>query len=219
MRLLLRIYFACSVIVIGFFAFFSIPWSLLPFSDAVNVMVAGGVVTAVAGLIFARDIRSGRFEFGWFLSNRGGFWIIVAAAVGLLTLLCGTLLFVSPELFVPAFEQGALPLGMIVVSMFWIALIFLFGFLAFQMLADVIVQIRNAKIGGAVAGFAIGAFCLFLAGVFFSLYLDVINDNAIRIAEAYRWGAAWSFAAVLAAAALANGLLIKSEEVDSTEKD
>ena len=205
MKTLIRIYSACCLIVVGFFLFFSIPWGLLPFSDAVDVMVVGAAVAAVAGAILVHMARGEGFEFGYFIAH-GGFWVLVPLAFGLLTLFCGTLLFTAPDLFVPVFEQGALPIGMLIVSLFWMALIFVFGFIAFTALSGAAAPIRNLKFKASLLGLAIGAFCLFLTGALFSLYLDVINDNLFRLSESFRWTSAWVFATILAAAALGHGL-------------
>ena len=183
MKMLVKLYLASSLIVAGCFLFFSIPWGLLPFSDAVDVMVVGAAITSVAGMIVSYNVRRERFEFGWFLANRGGFWILTIAILGLAVLLCGTLLFLSPDLFVPVFEQGSLPIGMIIVSMFWMALIFMFGFLSFSTLENAIPAIRKSNYGEMLAALLAGSFCVFLTGVFFSLYLDVIDDNVVRIDE------------------------------------
>lgn len=206
MKTLIRIYTACCLIVVGFFVFFSIPWGLLPFPDAVNVMLVGGVITAAATAILVHLAGGKGFEFGWFLAH-GGFWVIVALVFGLLVLVCGTLLFVAPELFLPVFEQGSLPIGMLIVSLFWMALIFAFGFWAFQLLSAAVTPIRAMKLQASLVSLAIGSFCLLLTGVFFSLYLDAINDYLIRISEGYRWNAACLFAGVLAAAAFIHGFL------------
>lgn len=207
MKTLIRIYFASCLIVVGFFVFFSIPWGLLPFSDAVDVMLVGSVITAGAFAIIVYLYRSKGFEFGHFIAH-GGFWVIVAILFGLLTLLCGTLLFAAPDLFEPAFEQGALPIGMLIVSLFWMALIFLVGFLAFLSISAAVPQIRDLNFKESLFSLAIGLFCLFLTGAFFSLYLDVLNDNLIRMSEDFRSNAVWTSAGLLAGAAALHGLFL-----------
>jgi len=197
MKTLVKLYLASCLIVAGFYLFFSIPWGLLPFSDAVDVMVVGAVITSVPVMIVAYNVRREGFEFGWFLANRGGFWILTIGILGLAVLLCGTLLFASPELFVPVFVQGLLPIGMVIVSMFWMVLIFMFGFLSFSTLENAFPAMRNSNYGEMLAGLLAGSFCLFLTGVFFSLYLDVIDDNVVRIDENARRYAALGTAAFL----------------------
>jgi len=48
-------------------------------------------------------------------------------------------------------------------------------------------------------------FCLFLAALFFSLYLEVINDIAIRISVPIQWNMIWIFTGVLLAAGIVYG--------------
>ena len=213
MKILLKIYLASCLIVVGFFTFFLIPWGLLPFSDAVNLMVVGGVVFAIPAAMAAYTIKREGFDLGWLLANRGGFWIVTAAVLGLVVFGCGTLLFVSPELFVPAFEQGALPFGIALVSLFWLALIFMFGYFAFRVLSEAAAYTRVLRFGSAFGGLALGLFCLGLAAVFVSLYLEVLNDILIRISEGSRSAATWTFAFVLFAISLAVGVIRKPEEL------
>ena len=103
MEILLRIYSASCILVIGFFTFFLIPWDLLPFSDAANITLVGGVIIAMsAGYIFYCMRRDG-VDLGWFLARRGGLFAITFAVLGLAAFVCGALLFVWPGLYVPAF--------------------------------------------------------------------------------------------------------------------
>lgn len=197
MKLLLKIYSASCLIVLGFFGFFLIPWEILPFSEAVNGMVVGGALLAVSAFYILYFHRREGLELGWLLANRGGFWAIIVAVLGFVLLLCGTLLSVSPELFVPAFEQGALPFGIVIVSLFWWALIFMFGFLAFMLTSGATASIRVFQFADAVKNGAMMLVCLGLAGVFFSLFLEVINDIAFRISVPNQWTAIWIFVGTL----------------------
>jgi len=146
MKTLLRIYSASCVIVLGFFAFFMIPWGILPFSDAVNIMIVGAVLLALVAFYFFYFYRRDGMDLGWFLANRGGLWAIPIAVLGLAALICGTLLFIWPEIYVPAFEQGALPFGIAIVSLFWLALINMFAYLTFDLTAKTTAYIRMAQL-------------------------------------------------------------------------
>ncbi len=209
MKTLFKLYSASCIVVSAFFIFFLIPWGLLPFSDAVNVIVVGSAITALAAFYVIYFYRREGFELGWFLANRGGFWVITVGVAGLVLLLCGTLLFVSPELFVPAFEQGALPFGIAIVSFFWLALIFMFAYLAFGMIARVTACARLFRFWEALINALIALVCLAMAGVFFSLFLEVINDIAIRISVPIQWNAIWLFTGLLIVAGVVHGFLEK----------
>lgn len=206
MKLFLKIYSASCLIVLGFFAFFLVPWEILPFSDGVNGMVVGGTLLAVSAFYILYFHRREGLELGWLLANRGGFWAIIVAVLGFVLLLCGTLLSVSPELFVPAFEQGALPFGIVIVSLFWLALIFMFGFLAFMLTSGATASLRVFQFGEAVKNGAMMLVCLGLAGVFFSLFLEVINDIAFRISIPNQWTAIWIFVGSLLLAGVIFGV-------------
>jgi hypothetical protein len=218
MKTLLKIYSGSCLIVAAFFIFFQIPWGILPFSDAVNVMLVGGVMAACAGFYVLYIHKREGFEFGWFLANRGGFWIIAAVTLGLVILACGILLFVSPEMFVPAFEQGALPFGIVLVSMFWLALIFMFAFLAFGMIGRATAYARLLRFSDVLVQALIASFCLALAGVFFSLFLEVLTDILIRISVNTQWRAIWVFVSVLTAAGIIQGLWKKPSDVLDKEE-
>ena len=206
MKILLRIYSASCLIVLGFFTFFLIPWGLLPFSDAANIITVGAVLLGLAAIYIQYFHRREGIDLGWFLANRGGFWAITAAGIGLVAIFCGSLLYIWPELYVPAFEQGALPFGIAIVSLFWLALIFMFGYLSVGMVARVTAHIRRFAPIDAVLNALIAFVCLGLAGVFFSLFLEVINDIAIRISDGAQWKAIWIFAGSLLVSGIAYGV-------------
>lgn len=213
MKTLVRIYSASCLIVVAFFAFFLIPWGLLPFSDAVNIMLVGAVILGLVAYYVLYFYRREGFEFGWFLANKGGFWAIVLGAIGFAALVCGTLLAIWPDLYVPAFEQGALPFGILTVSLFWLALIFMFGFITFGLLGNVVAHFKLRQFVDGFLLSLLAAFCLFLTAVFFSLFVEVINDIAIRIPSDYQWNATLIFAAFLAAIALVNGMRQRPENL------
>jgi len=225
MKLFLKIYSASCLIVLGFFGFFLVPWEILPFSDGVNGMVVGGTLLAVSAFYILYFHRREGLELGWLLANRGGFWAIIVAVLGFVLLLCGTLLSVSPELFVPAFEQGALPFGIVIVSLFWWALIFMFGFLAFMLTSGATASVRVFQFADAVKIGAMMLVCLGLAGVFFSLFLEVINDIAFRISVPNQWTAIWIFVGSLLLAGVIFGVskdpsyLVESKLAEGSNKE
>jgi hypothetical protein len=197
MKILLRIYSASCLIVLGFFTFFLIPWGLLPFSDAVNIMAVGAILLGFAAFYIQYFYRREGLDLGWFLANRGGLWAIAVAVLGVVAIFCGSLLYFWPGLYVPAFEQGALPFGIAIVSFFWLALIFMFGYLAVGMVARVTAYIRKLEFAHAIANALVAFVCVGLAGVFFSLFVEVINDIAIRIYVPTQWNAIWIFVGAL----------------------
>jgi hypothetical protein len=205
MSTLLKIYAASCVVVFAFFLFFSIPFGLLPFSDAVNLIVAGLIVLAIPSVYFAFTIYREGFDFGWLLSNRGGFWAILVASFGLAAIGCGSLLFFWPGMFTPALEQGALPFGILIVSLFWLALIYMFAFLTFGTTSKTVEYLRQFRFRDSVVFFFLALICLGLSAVFFSLFLQVLNDIAIRISEASQWNAIIVFITLLLVSGILRG--------------
>ena len=204
--------------MVGFFTFFLIPWGLLPFSDAANVITVGIVLVALATYYVVYFHRREGLDLGWFLANRGGFWAITVGALGIVGLFSGTLLYFWPELYVPAFEQGALPFGIAIVSLFWLALIFMFGYLTVGMVATVTAFVRMSDFINAIVNALVALVCLSLAGVFFSLFVEVINDIAIRISVSTQWKAIWVFVGGLLATGIFYGRWEKpSRLADSDE--
>lgn len=213
MKTLLKIYSASCILVVAFFVFFSIPWGILPFSDAVNAIIIGSLFVGLAAFYIFYFYKREGVEFGWFLANRGGFWAITVILIGLTIVLCGTLLYVSPELFVPAFEQGALPFGIAIASLFWLALIFMFAYLTVGMMAKTTANVREFQFIEALINALIGFVCLGLAGVFFSLFLEVINDIAIRISVSIQWKMIWIFVGLVALAGIVYGIIEKTSRL------
>ncbi len=197
MKVLLKLYSISAVVVVAFFIFFMIPWGILPFSDAVNLIVVGGFFVGCAGLYTIYFYRREGFELGWFLLFRGGLWVITVASLGLAALVCGTLLSIWPELFGNVLEQGALPFGILLVSLFWPALIFLLAWPAFGMAAKAAAYARLLKFGESATHVLIALVCTAISTVFFSLFLEVLNDVLIRLSVATQWKAIWLFAGLL----------------------
>lgn len=187
MRTLIKIYSASCLIVLVFFFILHLPWGLLPFSDGVNLALVGAVLVAFAAYYVIYFYRREGFELGWFLADRWGFWIIALAILGLVMITCGIVIYSAPDVFVPAFEQGALPFGITIVSLFWLALIYMFGYLTIGMVARIVANARLLRPVDAAINAVIGLVCLGLTGVFFSLFLEVLNDIAVRISTGNQW--------------------------------
>lgn len=211
MRTLLKIYAASCVAVLAFFLFFSLPVRLLPFSDAVNLIVAGLIVSAIPSLYVGYSIHREGFDFGWLLSNRGGFWVILIGAFGIAAIACGSLLHFWPDIFVPAFEHGALPFGILLVWLYWLALIYMFAFLTFGTASRSTSLICRFRFYDALIYFILTVICLGMSAVLFSLFLDVINDIAFKVSEQARWNAIWIFVTLVIAAGAVRGLFERNK--------
>lgn len=212
MKILLKIYSASCLLVLGFCTFFAIPWGLLPFSDAVDLTVVGGVLVASAVAYTIYHQRHEGLEMGWFLVMRGGFWVIVVGLRGIAATVCGIVLIAAPQYFEPAFEQGAFPFGAALVASFWFALIFMFAYLSCGMVATLAADIKKARFSKALGHLAIALVCLALAGVFFSLSLEVTNDLLVRITGEARLKAVWMFLGALAAGSAIYGFFAPDRE-------
>lgn len=193
MKTLGKVYAASCLVVLGFFVVLQLPWGLLPFADGANIALVGALLDAFAAYYIFYFYRREGFEFGWFLANRGGFWILTIGVLSSVMIVCGGVIYFAPQYFVPAFEQGALPFGIALVSLFWLALIYLFGYLSIGMVARVVANVRLLKFIEAAINGLIALVCLGMAGVFFSLFLEVLSDILVRIAVPTQWTAIWIF--------------------------
>jgi len=206
MKTLFKIYSASCLIVLGFFVVLQLPWGLLPFSDGVNIALVGSVLFGFAFYYTYYYYRREGFEFGWFLANRWGFWVIAVAILGLVMITLGIAVYVAPEFYVPALEQGALPFGIAIVSLFWLSLIYLFGYLTIGMVARVVASLRVVSFSDAAINGLIALVCLGLATLFFSLFLEVLNDILMRIGIANQWTAIWIFVGGISLAGIGFGV-------------
>ena len=220
---LARIYVASCLVVLGFFVVLHLPWGLLPFPDGINITLVGGALLAFVlcyGLYFYRHER---FEFGWFLVQHGGFWILIVGLVGSVMIVIGIATYLAPQYLIPAFEQGSLPFGIALVSLFWLSLIYLFGYLTIGVVARVVASFRLRRISDALVNAVISLVCLALATLFFSLFLEVLNDVLVRIGIASQWTAIWIFIAVVVIIGVVFGIAkppsyhFKSDELAEVE--
>ena len=217
MKTLLKLYSAACIVVISFFVFFTLPLGFLPFSDAVDLIIVGTIFAGLSGLYSLYFYRREGLELGWFMLFRGGFWVITAACLGLVMMTCGSLLFLWPEMFTTAIERGALPFGIVLVSLFWLALIFLLAYPAFGMAAKATAYASALRFGESITHALIAIVCSALATVFFSLFLEVLNDILIRISVPAQWKAIWVFSGLLVSTGIVYGLWKRPEfcrEVD-----
>lgn len=210
MKALLKIYSVSCFILVGFVLFFSIPFESLPLSGTTTAMLTGGTILAiVAAYIIRLHSREG-IEFGWFLANKGGFWFITAASFGLFLFLSGLMIRIAPQAVEPAFERGAWPVAGVLVVLFWLALNFMFGFLSFSLAGRTTGLARTGRIKSMFGTLAIGAVCLAMAGVFFSLFLEVINDNFFRISARSQSTAIWVFLVALVVVGVVHGSIVSA---------
>lgn len=197
MKVLVKLYSISCIVVMAFFAFFMVPWGIMPFSDGINLLIIGGILVGVTGFYTIYFYRREGLELGWFLLFRGGMWVITVACIGLAALVCGALLLIWPDMFANVLEQGSLPFGILLVSMFWLALIFLLAYPAFGMAAQAAAHARELKFTQTVTTVLIAIVCTSLAAVFFSLFVEVLNDIFVRISIPMQWKAIWIFVGLL----------------------
>lgn len=205
MRTLAKVYVASCLVVLGFILVLHLPWGLLPFSDGINLAIVGSALFALAIYYTYYFYRREGFEFGWFLAQRFGFWVLGVGILGAIMVAFGLLAYASPDVFVPAIEQGALPFGIALVSLFWLSLIYLFGYLSVGMIARVVASLRLLSIGDALVNGLVALFCLGLAALFVSLFLEVLSDIMMRIGIDTQWTAIWFFVGGVVAAGVIYG--------------
>lgn len=206
MKILIKIYMASCLIFLAFVSFFAIPLDSFGVSPSAMAIALGSALIVILGLYVWRIHQREGIEFGWFLANRGGFWVICIAAFGLLLLVGGSLARIVPDAVVPAFERGAMPVSAVLVVVFWLAMIYMFAFLAVPMFGDMAAKMRAGMIKKGLTSMLIAAICLGLAAVFFSLFTEVINDVFVRLSETARSTALWAFVVVAAAGGVFDGL-------------
>ncbi|MGQ0541629.1 MAG: hypothetical protein ACT4O9_07255 [Blastocatellia bacterium] len=222
MKTLLKIYSASCLIFVGFVLFFSIPFESLPLSGTSTAMLTGGAFAAVVVAYIFRLHRREGFEFGWFLANKGGFWFVTAACFGLFLFLSGLLIRIAPQAVEPAFERGAWPVAGGLVVLFWLAIIYMFGFLSFGLVGRATAFARIAQVKKALSTLALTALCLLLASLFFSLFLEVINDIFFRVSVDAQWIAIWIFAGALVAGGIFHAFwkdesyYLEADDIDGT---
>jgi hypothetical protein len=197
MKVLLRLYSASCLAITGFFCFFLIPVESLLFAPSVTAILVGGLLMALTGGYFARMFFSNTFEFGWFLANKHGFWVIIGICLGFMIFLSGLLMYIAPDAVEPAFERGAWPVAGMLVILFWFSLIFMFGFLSFSVVGQCVAFARIRRIKSAFGTLALAVVCLAMTTLFVSLFLEVVNDVFIRVSDSTQWAIIWLFAALV----------------------
>lgn len=194
------------MILVGFLLFFMIPFEALPFSGAVTAMLLGGLVLAIMAAYTLRLRSKETFDFGHFLVARGGFWMITVTCFALLVFLSGLLICIAPQSVEPAFERGAMPVAAALAVLFWLALIFMFSFLTFQSAAHATALVKIGKIKKALGSAAITAVCLALAALFFSLFVEMINDTFVRLSARFQSFSLIIFSALVVVAGIVDGI-------------
>lgn len=215
--MLLKIYSASCVILAAFLLFFAIPLDSLGLSPSAMALIFGGAVLVIFGLYVWSIHRGEGFEFGWFLANRGGFWVICISGLALSLFVSGVLARVAPNVFVPVFERGAMPIASVFVVLFWLAIIYLFGYLAISMFGTSAAIARKRPIKNTLHSIALALVCLGLAVLFFSLFTDVINEEFMRLSETIQRIAFWIFAAFLVIVGVIDGALNGHRYLDDEE--
>lgn len=182
MRTILKVSLICWGIIGVFVLFFSVvPTTTSPVALAVFSMLIG--FSFLGFLIFRyRRLKKEGFEFGFFLVRQNGIWFLFLGLVGTVLVLIGTAWLIVPEHIENALEKSAMPFASFLVLLFWFSLIFAFLGFALVCFAESVGYLRIKKFKNAAGSFAIAMFWLALSTLFCSLFLDVINDNFLKIA-------------------------------------
>lgn len=172
----------CWGIIGVFVLFFSVvPTTTSPVALAVFSMLIG---FSFLGFLFFRyrRLKKEGFEFGFFLVRQNGIWFLFLGLVGTVLVLIGTAWLIVPQYIENALEKSAMPFASFLVLLFWFSLIFAFLGFALVCFAESVGYLRIKKFKDAAGSFAIAMFWLALSTLFCSLFLDVINDNFLKIA-------------------------------------
>jgi hypothetical protein len=217
MKVLLKIYAASCLIFTAFILFFALPLDSLGLSPSVMAMLFGGAILALLGIYVWSVHRREGFEFGWFLANRGGFWVVSIGGFALLLFVCGMLARVVPNAVGPAFDRGAMPIASVFVILFWLAINYMFGYLAIAMFGASAANARRGLIKNTLHSAALALVCLGLAVLFFSLFTDVINDEFMRLTDSAQRIAFWIFTAFLVFIGVVDGAVNGHRYLESEE--
>ena len=185
MKTVLKASLFCWGIVMAFLIFFLIPFEVMgPVGAAALSMSLGGACLIWLGFYVYRLNKKEGFDVGWFMVEHNGFWRLFSGAVGLALFLIGGAWFLAPRETERRLEEGAMPFAAFLVVLFWFSLIFTFLGFSLVCFAQSVAYVRIKDFKSGAGSFAVSTLFLALATLFCSLFLEVIDDNCLRLAGA-----------------------------------
>jgi hypothetical protein len=214
----------CWGIVLAFFIFFTIPFGLFsPTGAAITALIAGGGFLVSLALYIRRLSKKEGIEFGWLVARKHGFWLVLLAGAAFVLVLTSIIWFLAPASIEQPLANGAMPVAILLVLLFWFSIIFMFLGFAVVCFAESAGYFRLKKIWDGGGAFALALFWLALGSGCRSLFLDVIDDNFFRVSGAVRNWSLLFVAVITAAVGLAMGLfqdinkILPPEETDQNQ--
>lgn len=185
MKTVLKASVFCWGIVVAFCFFFLIPFEAMGpvAAAAVSMSLGGGALLWLGRYVYRLHKKEG-FDVGEFMLAHHGFWKLFLGVVGLALFLIGGFWFLAPRETERRLEEGAMPVAAFLVLLFWFSLIFTFLGFSLVCFAESAAYLRIKAFKSGAGGFATSAFFLALATLFCSLFLEVINDNFLRLSGA-----------------------------------
>lgn len=216
--MMLKIYTASCLFLIGFFAFFSLPIDDLPIPRPVLSVTIGAAIFAGVALYIRSIHRREGFELGWFLVNRYGFLWLAVGLFGILLAIGGALFLFAPFTIEPAFEKGVWPVAGFLVVLFWLSILYFFGFISVSVTGRNTALFRTRQIRrgllNAVLSFAMAGLA---AGLFWAS-LGVIHDNLVLLSDQTYSLLSWTFFGILLAVGVVVGIIKDPSELLEEKK-
>lgn len=185
MKTVLRASLFCWGIVVAFCIFFLIPFEVMgPVAAALFSMSVGGVLLIWQGFYVYRLHKKEGFEVGWFMIKHNGFWRLFSGVIGLALFFIGGVWFLAPQETERRLEKAAMPFASFLVVLFWFSLIFTFLGFSLVCFAQSVAYARIKDFKSGAGSFALSFLWLGLSTLFCSLFLEVIDDNFLRLSGA-----------------------------------
>ena len=213
-KTILKASLVCWVVVLSFGVFFA----LVP--DSAD-RLTGPILSLVLGVAFAvyvaariYRIRKEGFDIGWFLAEQHGPWLVFLAITAIVLLLLGVVWLVAPQRFDLILDKHAMPVAAALVILFWVSLIFIFLAWALVCFSQSVGYARLKDLRSMAMSFLVGVLWMAFAALFGSLFLEVINDEFVRISAPTQHYILSAFALTATAVGLASGMFIDPKPLD-----
>lgn len=178
-----KITLVCWEFVVGFGVVLVVLMNLPEGAVWISSALLGLLVLILLGVTIRRLDRREGFELGWFLAVKKGYWHLLAGAVGVALFLTGAAGLIAPQQMGQLIDAHAKKLAAVLIVLFWTALISTFlgwGLICFSE-ADGYRRLKNYK--SFFYGFALASVFLVIGLIFVSLFLDVIDENFLRVSS------------------------------------
>lgn len=155
----------------------SIPnWAILYVSTILGLLILIGV----GNNLWQIHLKEG-LDFGWFLTVKKGYWLILLGLFGLILFSIGLFGLIFPQIGNELGERHAMKFVYLLVILFWIALTTTFLSWSLICFSESTAFGLIGKIKSALGSFGLGGLWLLFATLFLSLFMDVIDENFFHL--------------------------------------